>query len=1074
MNPNYPYYQQQPGYGAAPPNYGGMLPNPQTPRPGMMPGPHTPMSGSMPGPHTPVPGVMSAPYTPVPGAMSAPRTPVPGMTGPPTQGLGMMTAPRTPVPGMMPAPPSQGHRMMPPSAQGPGMIPPPTQGHGIMPPPTQGSGMMPPPTQGMPPQQQQFPNQFIRSPQPPSNLAHQMGGLSMKDTQTPGMMPPRGPAPPNQQQMGISQQYQNGNTERPYMPQQFPNQYNSSPLPPSMNQGPPQMAGMKDGLMPPNQQQMGMSPQYRNGNSNPGDMGGHYPSYPPGMGAAPPQPMPQQQARRLDPDQMPSAIQVMEDDKKTRTGDFITSTKGLVPPLVTTPFVTRDQGNTGPRFIRSSMYSVPSLPDMMKQTAVPFSLVISPFADVEEGEHPPPIVDMGETGPVRCGRCKAYMCSFMQFVEGGRKFHCPFCKATTELPPEYFVHLDHTGVRLDKYQRPELWLGSYEFVGTKEYCRNNTFPKPPAFVFVIDVSYNNVKSGLVHLLCQNMKNILKHLPREVGAERSVVRVGFITYSNEVHFYNIKSTLAQPQMMVVGDVQDMFMPLLDGFLADPTESESVIDQLMIQIPTMFAESRETETILGPAVQAGVEALKAAECAGKILLFNSSLPVAEAPGKLKNRDDRKLLGTDKEKVVLAPQTTFYNQLGQDCIIAGCSVDLFACHNAFIDLGTIGQACRISGGQVYKYTYFQSDVDGQRLIEDVKRSVERTVAFDTIMRVRTSTGVRPVDFYGHFFMSNTTDVEVAAFDTDSAVTIEIKHDDKLTDEDGVYIQAAVLFTSPGGQRRLRIHNLSLSVCTQMADLYRSCDLDTIMNFLMKQSITKSTEIVPKQIRDSLINRGAQILACYRKNCASPSSPGQLILPECMKLLPLYINCLLNCDALSGGPDMTIDDRTFNMYYAQTSHVAASLGYLYPRLIPLMEMGSPTSPDNILPMPIRCTYDKLRDDGAYVLDNGIHLFLWIGHKVIPEWIQGVLGKDAAAQVDINRMQLQEYDNPYSQQVRGAIAQLRNTRQRFMRLTIVRPRDKLEFVFRKFLAEDKHSDSSSSYVDFLCHLHKEIRALLN
>ena len=66
--------------------------------------------------------------------------------------------------------------------------------------------------------------------------------------------------------------------------------------------------------------------------------------------------------------------------------------------------------------------SVPSLPDMMKQTAVPFSLVISPFADVEEGEHPPPIVDMGETGPVRCGRCKAYMCSFMQFVEGGRKY----------------------------------------------------------------------------------------------------------------------------------------------------------------------------------------------------------------------------------------------------------------------------------------------------------------------------------------------------------------------------------------------------------------------------------------------------------------------------------------------------------------------------------------------------------------------------------------------------------------------------------------------------------------------------
>ena len=89
-----------------------------------------------------------------------------------------------------------------------------------------------------------------------------------------------------------------------------------------------------------------------------------------------------------------------------------------------------------------------------------------------------------------------------------------------------------------------------------------------------------------------------------------------------------------------------------------------------------------------------------------------------------------------------------------------------------------------------YFQAHVDGQRLIEDVKISVERTVAFDAIMRVRTSTGVRPIDFFGHFFMSNTTDVEVAAFDTDQAVTIEIKHDDKLTDEDGVYIQVFTEF--------------------------------------------------------------------------------------------------------------------------------------------------------------------------------------------------------------------------------------------------------------------------------------------
>lgn len=43
------------------------------------------------------------------------------------------------------------------------------------------------------------------------------------------------------------------------------------------------------------------------------------------------------------------------------------------------------------------------------------------------------------------------------------------------------------------------------------------------------------------------------------------------------------------------------------------------------------------------------LQAADCAGKLFIFHTSLPIAEAPGKLKNRDDKKLINTDKEKVI-----------------------------------------------------------------------------------------------------------------------------------------------------------------------------------------------------------------------------------------------------------------------------------------------------------------------------------------------------------------------------------------------------------------------------------------
>lgn len=63
--------------------------------------------------------------------------------------------------------------------------------------------------------------------------------------------------------------------------------------------------------------------------------------------------------------------------------------------------------------------------------------------------------------------------------------------------------------------------------------------------------------------------------REEQEESSAIRVGFVTYNKVLHFFNVKSSLAQPQMMVVTDVAEVFVPLLDGFLVDYEESRSVV-------------------------------------------------------------------------------------------------------------------------------------------------------------------------------------------------------------------------------------------------------------------------------------------------------------------------------------------------------------------------------------------------------------------------------------------------------------------------------------------------------------------
>ncbi|CAL1526344.1 unnamed protein product [Lymnaea stagnalis] len=1038
-------------------------------RPGMSPAP----LGAQPRPNMP----------PISGQMNG--QPLRGMGPPPPSGMG------PPPPSGMGPPPPSGMGPPPPSGMGPphpsGMGPPHPSGMGQPHPSGMGqphpSGMGPPPPSGMlppgprigPPTNIGYPQNSM-NPQTAAIGSHQLpsgmpqssvggpsvGGPYPTSSVASHLPPSMGQYPP---QGNIVQQP--GSFQQTQQPQQY------TPLPGSHYNIPPQ------GMPPPSGQSMHPPP--------PGGLG---PMGPPGPnqfpGSAPynqqpagypgqqsQQPMqPPQQQKRLDPDQMPSPIQVIEDDKRNRSGVYQTNTKGSVPPLVTTNFLTQDQGNASPRFIRSTMYNVPCTADMLKSSHIPFALALTPFAELDAQEQPPPLVDLGELGPVRCKRCKAYMNPFMQFIDGGRRFQCVFCGAATDVPNEYFAHLDHTGRRVDCYNRAELCLGSYEFVATKDYCKNGSPPKEPAFIFMIDVSYNSVKSGLAQLICDKLKTeILVNLPKEVGADESEIRVGFVTYHKELHFYNVKSSLAQPQMMVVSDLEDMFVPLVEGFLVKLSESEAVIDSLLSQIPQLFADSKETELVLGPVIQAGLDALKSADRAGRLYIFHTGLPTAEAPGKLKNRDDRKLLGTEKEKTILTPQTPFYSKLGTDCVAAGCSVDLFLFPNQYIDVATISDICRVTSGNIFKYSYFQADLDGERFIEDLKTSVKRSQGFDAILRVRTSTGIRPVDFYGNFYMANTTDVEMASIDSDSTICLEIKHDDKLSEAEGAFIQVAVLYTTISGHRRLRCQNISLNCCTQMADLFRSCELDVLINFFAKQAIRTSLNANPKQVREHIMNEVAQILACYRKNCANPSSAGQLVLPECMKLLPLYSNCVIKNDSISGGSEISTDDRSYLMHLVNGMDVKLSNVFFYPRLLPVHTLDLDSSD---MPVAIRCSVERLEDSGIYILENGLSMFLWIGYNVSNDLIQKIFNVQSAAQVDIDKVKVLQLDNPVSRRLCDLIAQIREERSRYLKLTIVRQRDKLQPWFDHFLVEDKSMNSGSSYVDFLCHIHKEIRNILN
>uniref|UniRef100_A0A8C9KUT6 SEC24 homolog D, COPII coat complex component n=1 Tax=Serinus canaria TaxID=9135 RepID=A0A8C9KUT6_SERCA len=874
----------------------------------------------------------------------------------------------------------------------------------------------------------------------PDGISHSGPGTAPSSAVSPGHPAAfQGPRllPPSQQQMGLPPAAQ-----LPPPPANSVNGLCAQPaLPPMARQG-----GIP-GPVPPNPNLQHLpgqppGPGYHPQQANYGpQMAASQLSYPgafpgsPAQLSGPPQ-------KKLDPDSIPSPIQVIENDKAARGGQvYATNTRGQVPPLVTTNCVIQDQGHASPRYMRCSTYCFPLTADMARQARIPLAAVIQPFAAVPPNETPLYLVNHGETGPIRCNRCKAYMCPFMQFIEGGRRYQCGFCNCINDVPPFFFQHLDHVGRRIDHYERPELSLGSYEYVATLDYCRDKKPPKPPAFIFMIDVSYRNIKSGLVKLICDELKTLLDKLPR----------IGHDFEENKRHEWNNKKHLAVWK--------------LEWGKQRWNESN-----LLDQIPELFADTNESETIFAPVIQAGMEALKAAECAGKLFIFHSSLPTAEAPGKLKNRDDKKLLNTDKEKTLFQPQGN-YEALAKDCVANGCCVNLFLFPNQYMDVASMGLVTMYTGGTLYKYNNFQLETDSPQFLSDLRKDIQKKMGFDATMRVRTSTGFRATDFFGAIYMNNTTDVEMAAVDCDKAVTVEFKHDDKLNEDTGALIQCAVLYTSMSGQRRIRIHNLGLNCSSQLADVYRTCETDALINFFAKSAFKAVLSQPLKTVRDILMNQTAHMLACYKKNCASPAAVSQLILPDTVKVLPVYMNCLLKSCVLAGRPEIPTDERAFHRQLVMAMGVADTQLYFYPLLLPIHSLDLKS---DAVPAAVRCSEERLSEGGAFLLANGLSMFLWLGASVSPELIQGLFNVPSFAHISTEAISLPNLDNPFSKKLKHILEQIQSQKPYTMKLMIVKQREQPEMLFRQFLVEDKNIYGGASYVDFLVCIHKEISQLLS
>lgn len=760
---------------------------------------------------------------------------------------------------------------------------------------------------------------------------------------------------------------------------------------------------------------------------------------------------------RIDPNQIPRPLST----STSLIFETRTNNQANLPPSATSDFIVKDTGNCSPRYMRCTLNQIPCSGDLLSTSGMPLALMVQPFALPHPSEEPIQVVDFGESGPVRCSRCKGYINPFMRFIDQGRRFVCNLCGFSNETPREYHCNLGPDGRRRDADERPELCRGTVEFVATKEYMVRD--PMPAVFFFLIDVSMNAIKTGATAAACSAINRTIPDLP-----ESPQTRVGLATFDSTIHFYNLNRALQQPSMLVVPDVQDVYTPLETELIVPLHECRPHLEQLLESIPTMFQNNKIPESAFGAAIKGAFLAVKST--GGKLLVFQSVLPsIGVGALSAREAEGRANISAGEKEVhkLLQPADKTLKTMAIEFAEFQVCVDLFLTTQSYVDIASISVVPRTTGGQVYYYYPFSAIADSAKLYNDLRWNVTRPQGFEAVMRVRCSQGLQVQDYSGNFCKRIPTDVDLAAIDCDKTIMVTFKHDDKFQENSECSFQCAVLYTTVFGQRRIRVTTLSLPCTSVLSNLFRGADLDAQFTYFLKEAGNEISNTPLAQVREQMTGLCVSILHTYRKFCATASSSGQLILPEALKLLPLYTLALTRSIGLR--PDVRIDDRSYWITRVASISCSLAVPLVYPRMFAIHNLTlKDTDTSVVLPSSLPLSSEHIDNNGVFILENGEDALIYPGKAVSTDVLQQLFGVSSVDDIS-DQFVLQDYGNDLSRKLNEVINEIRRQRCSYLRLRVCKRADPTEFLFFSFMVEDKNA-LGSSYVEYLVHVHRQIQ----
>lgn len=600
------------------------------------------------------------------------------------------------------------------------------------------------------------------------------------------------------------------------------------------------------------------------------------------------------------------------------------------------------------------------------------------------------------------------------------------CNLTNDVP-QAFDWDAASQKSVDRWQRAELNYAVVEFVAPQEYMVRP--PQPLVYLFLFDVSFAAVSSGLLATSARTISDSLNRIP---NADRRT-RVGFMAVDSSLHYFAVPKDSeenGETSMLVVSDLDEPFLPIPQELLVPLSECRVNVENFLAKLPDMFQNSQNSGSCMGPALRAGHKLIS--PLGGKIVVLSASLPNMGV-GKLEMREDKKLLGTSKEGGLLQTASSFYKSFAVECSKNQVSIDMFLFSQHYQDVASLSNLPRYTGGQTYFYPGWNAgrSEDAIKFASEFSDYLSAEIGLEAVLRVRATTGLRMSTFYGNFFNRSSDLCAFPAFPRDQSYVVEVAIDESLT-KNFICLQTAVLHTTSNGERRIRVMTLSLPTTTTLADVYASADQCAITEYFSHRTVERALSSGLDAAREALQTKLIELLQTFRKELAGGNvGGGGMQFPANLRGLPVLFLGLIKNVGLRKSAQIPSDLRSAALCLLSTLPLPLLIQYIYPRLFSLHDM-----PDNagipdpetgviVLPPPINLSSERLVPYGLYLIDDGQTQFLWVGRDAVPELLRDVFGIADRTQLKVGKTTLPELDNDFNERVRAVIQKSRDYRSR-------------------------------------------------